>query len=70
MKLEEHTFLVDHNGVVHMVESEFLQDLIINHTPTVEQEKIREILVKIDFYNGDVNHRLEHLAEGYITSHF
>lgn len=69
-KLEHRTFLVNHNGAVHIVESDFLQDLIINHTPIAEQERIRDILVEIDLYNGDVNRLLEHLAEGYIMTRF
>ncbi|MEC0259352.1 hypothetical protein [Paenibacillus lautus] len=69
-ELEPRIFTVEHNETVHMIESALLQDLIINHTSASEQGQIRAILVKIDFYNGDVNHFLEHLAQGYVMSHF
>lgn len=64
------TFEVEHEGLRHYVESDVLQDVIVNHTPTHEQEKIYDIIVKIDFLNGDVNHFLKHLAEGYVKNNY
>lgn len=69
-QLEHRTFAVEHNGMVHMIESDFLQDVIVNHTPPNEQEQIRGIIAQIDFRNGDVNHFLEHLAKGYVHTNF
>lgn len=69
-EIEAKTFAVEHNGTIHMVESEFLQDVIVNHTPPHEQEQVRAIIAQIDFRNGDVNHFLEHLATGYIRTNF
>lgn len=69
-EIEHRTFAVEHNGTVHMVESDFLQTIIIDHTPTGEQMQIRAIIAQIDFRNEDVNHFLEHLAQGYIKSNF
>lgn len=69
-KLEHRTFVVEHNGILHMVESDFLQNMIVNHIPPYEQEEIWEIIAKIDFQNGDVNHFLEYLANGYVKTNF
>lgn len=40
-------------------------DVVIEHiklAPTSEQQQIANVLRKIDFFNGDVNHFLQHLA--------
>ncbi|MGO4699482.1 hypothetical protein AB4Z50_35195 [Paenibacillus sp. 2TAB26] len=69
-ELEPRTFSISHNEKVHMVESDFLINLIVNSTPEHEQRKILEMIVAIDFKNGDVNHFLEHLAKGYVVNNF
>jgi hypothetical protein len=69
-EIEHRTFHVSHNEQSHMIESDFLQDVIINHTPKNEQEKIRAVIAQIDFRNGDVNHFLEHLANAYVKTNF
>ncbi|OME69775.1 hypothetical protein BK120_33765 [Paenibacillus sp. FSL A5-0031] len=69
-ELEPRTFSISHNEKVHMVESDFLINLIVNSTPEHEQRKILEKIVAIDFKNGDVNHFLEHLAKGYVVNNF
>lgn len=68
--IEHRTFVVEHNGRLFMIESDFLQDVIINHAPPHEQEKIRGIIARIDFRNYDVNHFLEHLARCYVFNNF
>lgn len=60
--LNPRIYQVSHKGTTHFVESEFLIDVIINRTPQGEQEQIRDMIVKIDFQNGDVHHFLQHLA--------
>lgn len=65
-EIEPRTFAISHGGQTHMVESEFLQNVIVNHTPANEQERILDIIAQIDFRNGDVNPFLEHLARTYI----
>jgi hypothetical protein len=35
----------------------------IKQAPAHEKEQIKNVLVKIDFHNGDVNDFLEHLAQ-------
>ena len=69
-QLEHRTFVVEHNGMFHIIESDFLQDVIVNHTPPHEQEEIRKIIAQIDFRNGDVNHFLNHLAVAYVKTNF
>jgi hypothetical protein len=69
-ELEDRTFAVDHNDFMHMVESDFLKDIIVNHTPTIEQKQIWTIITKSDFKDGDINHFLGHLATGYIRTNF
>ncbi|WP_138753582.1 hypothetical protein [Paenibacillus sinopodophylli] len=69
-ELEARTFSILHNDNVHMIESDFLIDVILNHTSVEEQRKILEAIVVIDFKNGDINHFLEHLAKGYVVNHF
>lgn len=68
--LENLTFFVEHDGIVHIVESDFLQDVIINHTSAYEQEQIQGIIAQIDLHNGDVDHFLKHLATSYIKTNY
>lgn len=69
-QLEHRTYAIVHNKQTHMVESEFLINVILNHTPQSEQDQIRETIVKIDFMNGDIHHYLEHLAKAYVLNNF
>lgn len=69
-QIENRTFVIEHNGRIHMVDTDFLKDVIVNHTPPHEQEQIRAIIAQIDFRNGDVNHFLEHLAKAYVKTNF
>jgi hypothetical protein len=36
---------------------------------SVNQKQIKDILVKVDFMNGDVLHFLNHCAEGYVKTY-
>ncbi|WP_175537542.1 hypothetical protein, partial [Mycobacterium tuberculosis] len=56
--LPEFTHVVNHNGTTHIIDSERIQEIIVNETPESEQKDIYEMIVKIDFKNGDVNHFL------------
>lgn len=67
-ELEPRTFSVTHNGNVHMIESDFLINVIVNSILENEQRIILDFIVAIDFKNGDVNHFLEHLAKGYVEN--
>ena len=59
--------LVDENGWTHVIGSAVvLEHLAI--APVEEQEAIANIIRKIDFNNGDVNHFLQHLANALINA--
>ena len=60
-EIPEKTFEVEGESGINYIPN----DVVIDHikcAPVHEQEKIGNILRKIDFMNGDVNHFLEHLA--------
>lgn len=68
-KVPNKTFTIEFEGNTHIINSEQVIDLIRQASHS-EQVKIKDILVKIDFKNGDINHFLEHLAKGYLSTHF
>lgn len=68
LPFEEWNF--DINGNVHFISNEFIIDVILNATPRFEQEEIWSVIRRIDFKNGNVNHFLRHLAEGYIKNNY
>jgi len=69
-KIPPKTFEVkDKHGNTHFIDNEFVISLIKSASQE-EKKKIEQVLRKIDFHNGDVNHFLEHLAKGYIATHF
>ena len=60
--------LVDSEGNTHIIGN----DVVIDHikiVPDHEQAKIKDILVKIDFLNGDVNHFFRHLAGAIVEAY-
>lgn len=67
--LSSKLFKVEHNGTIHIVESEFLTNLIKSSSSS-EKAKIKDTLTRIDFKNGHVNDYLQFLAEAYIKTHY
>lgn len=67
--LSNDIFKVEHKGIIHMVESEFVINLIKSSSSS-EQAKIKETLIRIDFRNGDVNDYFKFLAEAYIKTQY
>lgn len=59
--------LTDNEGVTNFIDSDVVIESIKN-TSTTEQSKIKDILVKIDFMNGDVNHFFQHLASALVNA--
>ena len=57
--------IVDSNGNTHFIDSDVVIDTIKNASSD-DQKKIKNIIVQIDFLNGDVNHLFRHLAEGIV----
>ena len=59
--IPETTFVVDGpSGPNHIPNEVVIENIMI--APDHEQKKIADTLRKIDFYNGDVNDFLKHLA--------
>jgi hypothetical protein len=56
---------VDHNGTTHLIDSDFIIELL-KETKGDVANQIQRTLIQIDFANGDVHHFLEHLANGYV----
>jgi hypothetical protein len=60
---------IEHNNNTHFIDNYDVVEIICE-APYQEQRKVKDILVRLDFYNGDINHFLEHLAKGYIETHY
>jgi hypothetical protein len=54
---------------IHLIDNYDMVEIICE-LPAEQQSKIKDKLVGIDFLNGDVNHFLKYLAEGYIATMF
>lgn len=54
-------FEIEHDGYTHMIGTDVVIEGIKN-APTHEQAQIRDMLVKLDFYNAPIVPFLEHLA--------
>ena len=59
-------FIVTHNEETHFISNNAVIDYVINSLDSVNQEKVKNILVTLDFANADVNHFLEHCATGMV----
>ena len=62
-------FEIEHNDETHILDNEFVIDLIKGTTGS-EREGIKKILAQIDYHDGDVNHFLRHMAEGFIKTNY
>lgn len=58
--------LFDDDGVRHLIDSDVVLEHI-EHASADEQNKIADVIRKIDFANGDVNNYLRHLAGALIN---
>ena len=58
----EETFSIETDKQTHIFDYGYIVQAIKN-TSIQEQKAIKEMLVKIDFVNGDVKHYLRHLAQ-------
>jgi uncharacterized membrane-anchored protein len=56
---------IETEHATHFMGLDFVLD-VIRETNDEEQQAIKNILVKIDFENGNVYHFFEHLAKGLI----
>jgi len=64
--IEEEWELQDSDGTTHFISSAVVLEQI-EIAPVHEQEAIANVIRKIDFANGDVNHFLQHLANAVIN---
>jgi hypothetical protein len=60
---------IEHGGNLHFIDNYDMVEIICE-LPAENQAQIKDKLVAIDFMNGNVNHFLKFLAEGYIASYF
>ena len=59
----DHTINIEgHFGLTYGMLVDFIEEMPVYH------EEIKTTLIKIDFYNGDVFHYLQHLAVGMIEA--
>ena len=56
------------DGTTHMIDNNVVMEHIRIASES-EQAGIKNILVKIDFANGDVNHFFKHLATALVNNH-
>ena len=59
-------FIVTHNNKTHFIPNDAVIDYLINSLDLVTQEKVKGVLIKLDFVNADINHFLEHCANGMV----
>jgi len=65
--LPEVTYSISHPAYIDVAMTNYdVVEIIIEQATPVEQLKVKDVLVQIDFANGDINHFFEHLAEGYV----
>lgn len=57
----------DSRGMTHFISSDVVQEFIVSELPESDQKEVKEILIKIDFQNGDVNHFFRYLAKGMVN---
>ena len=56
------------DGTTHMIDNNVVMEHIRIASES-EQNGIKNVLVKIDFANGDVNHFFKHLATALVNKH-
>jgi len=56
------------DGTTHIIDNEVVIETILNVSSPQEQDKIADVIRRIDFASGDVNDFLKHLATGLVNS--
>ena len=69
-ELEYVEWTIEHKEQIHFIDNDFVIDVIKNSLSKEEKKQVWNILSQIDFKNGNVNHFLEHLANGYIKTNY
>lgn len=60
--------LTDSEGRVHLIDTDVVKEAILNCNDA-EQAQLKDMLVKIDFGNGDVNDYFKHLAQALVNNY-
>ena len=68
-KLHNKTFKISYAGAIHHISTDTLLDLI-REAPADIQTSFKNVIAKIDFYNGDLNQFLEGFAKCYIENNY
>lgn len=63
--LPEVMFEITYKGYTHFIDNYEVVEVIVKLEKRT-QAKIKDQLVKIDLFNGDVNNFLEYVAKGYV----
>lgn len=56
------------DGMTHWIDSDVVIEYI-RIAPPKEQFQIKDVIVKIDFMNGDINHFFNHLAKAIVAQY-
>lgn len=62
------SFELNNSGEVHFIDTDIVIEAI-KGAPAAEQNGIKNMLVKIDFLNGNVNHYFQHLAQALVNNY-
>jgi hypothetical protein len=65
--LDVEVWEIEHKDQIHIIDNYDMVEIVCD-LPSDQQKKIKDKLVGIDFLNGNVNHFLKYLAEGYIAT--
>jgi hypothetical protein len=57
----------DKLGTLHIIDLGYLVEVIKTATQ-LEKSKIKDMIVKLDFLNGDIKHFFQYLAKGYVEN--
>lgn len=68
--LIDEQIVVTHNGNVHIVDVEFLIELIESLAEDEQKLNIKNTFCLIDFKNGNLMNYLEFLAKAYVETNF
>ncbi len=67
--VENYIFDIEHNETIHLVELYTLIE-VMKIASEYEKSCIKNTLVKIDFYNGDIFDYFKYLAKAYVVTNF
>ena len=63
-------FEIEHDGIVHYLDNYDAVEIICNAMSPDDQEKVKDVIFRLDFMNGDINHFLKYITENYIKMNY